>query len=61
MSRAARVCAVTFIIGVCPGVASGQTYPDRPIRLLLGYGAGGAADIVARVITPPLSKQLGRS
>src|SRR5687767_9660243 len=59
-ARAAKVCGVTFIIGMCAGGASAQTYPDRPIRLLLGYGAGGAADIVARVITPRLSKQLGQ-
>jgi tripartite-type tricarboxylate transporter receptor subunit TctC len=60
MACAARVCLVTFVIGMCSGGASGQTYPDRPIRLLLGYGAGGAADIVARVIAPRLSKQLGQ-
>ena len=45
--------------GACEEVM-GQSYPTRPVRLLLGYGAGGAADIVARVIAPGLSERLGQ-
>jgi tripartite-type tricarboxylate transporter receptor subunit TctC len=45
---------------VWASTSSAQPYPNRPIRLLLGYGAGGAADIVARVIAPRLSERLGQ-
>ena len=37
-----------------------QTYPARPVHLLEGYGAGGAPDIIARLIGQRLSEQLGR-
>ncbi len=35
-------------------------YPDRPIRLLLPFPAGGAVDIVARVMTAKMSEDLGK-
>jgi tripartite-type tricarboxylate transporter receptor subunit TctC len=37
-----------------------QTYPSRPIRMLVGFPPGGAADIVARVIGQSLSVRLGQ-
>lgn len=57
---AAMVCTVTTIIGFFSGIASGQTYPNRPIRLLVGYGVGGAADIIGRMIAPRLVEKLGQ-
>jgi tripartite-type tricarboxylate transporter receptor subunit TctC len=40
--------------------ASAQTYPTRPITLLVGYPAGGSVDLVARVVGPRLSEKLGQ-
>jgi tripartite-type tricarboxylate transporter receptor subunit TctC len=37
-----------------------QTYPTRPVRLIVGFAAGGRADIAARLIGQSLSKRLGR-
>ena len=36
-------------------------YPDKPIRLVVAYPPGGGTDIIARLITPELSKKLGQS
>lgn len=36
-------------------------YPDRPIRLVLGYAPGGSIDAVARTIAPKLGEALGQS
>ena len=42
-------------------VAGAQAYPSRPVRLVVGFPAGGANDIFARLIAEWLSKQFGRS
>src|SRR6266478_10260820 len=41
--------------------ASAQSYPTRAVHLLEGFGAGGAPDIVARLIGQSLSERLGQS
>lgn len=37
-----------------------KNYPDKPIRVIVGYAAGGANDLVARVVSQKLSEGLGR-
>jgi tripartite-type tricarboxylate transporter receptor subunit TctC len=41
-------------------VASAQTYPSRPVHLLVGYAAGGVNDIVARLTGQMVSERLGQ-
>ena len=41
--------------------ASAQEFPSRPVRILVPYAAGGTSDAAARLITEPLSRQLGQS
>ena len=40
--------------------AFSQTYPARPVRLVLAYAAGGAMDMSARVIAPLLQESMGQ-
>ena len=43
-----------------PCIASGQTYPTKPIRLIVPFAPGGTTDIVARVIGDRLGRELGQ-
>lgn len=43
-----------------PAIAA-DAYPEKPIRLIVSYPAGGSVDVAARIIQEPLSKQLGQS
>ena len=40
--------------------AAQETYPAKPVRVVIGYSAGGGNDIIVRVMTPELSKGLGQ-
>jgi tripartite-type tricarboxylate transporter receptor subunit TctC len=47
-------------LATMPGSAVAQAYPTRPISLVAFVPAGGAPDIVARIVAPPLSQRLGQ-
>ncbi len=53
-----RLAGATAAVAVSPQVAWAETYPSRPVRILVGYAAGGGADIAARLIGQWLSDRL---
>lgn len=60
--RAIRVFAA-FITGMlcAAGAAWSQAYPAKPVRVIIPFPPGGANDIMARIVFPKLSEQMGQS
>jgi tripartite-type tricarboxylate transporter receptor subunit TctC len=54
---AALLVAASSVIATS---AQAQDWPTRPIRIVVGFGAGGGTDIAARIVAEPLSKALGQ-
>ena len=46
--------------GLAPFTAGAQNYPDRPIKLVVPYAAGGGTEAIARVIAQGMTGQLGQ-
>ena len=53
--------AIAFAGAVFSTAAFGQSYPSRPITLIVPYAAGGSVDAVARIVVPKLSERLGQN
>ena len=60
MTRAVWValCVLAALAGI--GTASAQAFPDRPVRIIVGYPPGGGTDLVARLVQQPLSTRWGQ-
>ena len=57
----ARKLVLGVLLSACLGaVAQAQNYPDRPIRLIAPFPAGGLADVLARAVGDELSKSFGQ-
>ena len=55
-----RLAAGAAALPALPRMALAQTYPTRPVRIVVGYPAGGPTDVVARLIGQWLSERLGQ-
>jgi tripartite-type tricarboxylate transporter receptor subunit TctC len=53
------VCAAAML-AVAHGAAVAQSWPSRPIRVIIPFGAGSATDLIPRIVFEQLSPQLGQ-
>jgi tripartite-type tricarboxylate transporter receptor subunit TctC len=51
---------VTFVL-LAASVVNAQTFPAKPVRLVVGYAAGGPTDVIARLLAQDMSASLGQS
>src|SRR5262245_63687334 len=62
MTRALRVlvCLAAFMSLALPiASSSAETYPNKSVRMVVGFAAGGPTDVIARVVAQKLSESLG--
>jgi len=55
-----RVWLCTAVLALGVAAAHAQTFPDRPIKLVVAFPAGGTTDIVGRIIAEHASRRLGQ-
>ncbi len=48
------------VIAIAPGMAPAQGFPNKPIRIIIPYPAGGTTDLMARALQDPIQKSLGQ-
>jgi len=56
-----RIAASAVALPALSRIATAQAYPTKPVRIIVGFGAGGASDIFARLLGQWLSEKLGGS
>ncbi len=55
------LCLAALGLFLAPWSASAQTYPSKPITVVVPFPAGGPSDVVARIVTEHMSRTLGQS
>jgi tripartite-type tricarboxylate transporter receptor subunit TctC len=61
MLRVIRWCSIVGAVVCAVTLAQAQSYPDRPVRLVIAFPPGGATDTMTRQITQELGEALGQS
>src|SRR6516165_5351961 len=61
LTRAALGVALALVFAQNFARTQDASYPNRPIKMLVGFGAGGGTDIVARIMAQKMSESLGQS
>src|SRR3978361_1879344 len=55
-----RTAVGWLLLVLVPCVGGAQSYPVKPVRMLVGFAPGGGADVVARGLSPRMSETLGQ-
>ena len=58
--RSTMRIAAAALVAFAALPANAQTYPDRPVKIVLPFGAGGVADVSSRIIADKLGERLGQ-
>ncbi|MBO0717536.1 MAG: tripartite tricarboxylate transporter substrate binding protein, partial [Rhizobiales bacterium] len=56
----ARAFAVSMLCAIAASSVAAQTFPNRPVTLVVAFAPGGADDATARILQDPMQKALGQ-
>jgi len=56
-----RCLAIAALVSMFPGAAGAQAWPSKPVKIIVPFAAGGATDIVARLLAQKLSEAWGQT
>lgn len=56
-----KLASVVFATLLLASHAGAQSYPTKPVSLVVPYPAGGVSDVIARIVSPSLAKKLGEA
>jgi len=59
-AKSALCLLAALLFAFMPAMAVAQTYPSKPVRIIVPFPSGGGADVLLRTITPRVGKQLGQ-
>lgn len=60
IARKLMCCAASIVALHLPAEAVAQSFPSKPVRIVVGFGPGGQADIIARIVAQKLGAQLSK-
>ena len=60
LPRRRFLCLAVATAAAAPRIASAQTYPDRPVRMVVPYAPGGPTDVITRLVAQKLSDDVGK-
>ena len=61
MKRRYLILATSALAGLSPALSLAQSYPAKPIRMIVPFPAGGATDILARALSQKLGEKIGQT
>src|SRR5436190_8409819 len=59
--RVASALTIGLAIALGSGRSHSQSYPERPVRIVVPFGAGGQSDVLTRILAQELSASLGQT
>jgi len=59
-AKAAAAIALFIVLGIAQPLARAEDYPARPVRMVVGFGPGAVADVIARAMAARMSQSIGQ-